>query len=444
MKYLLTFALLSIILLFGCSQADEEISNRQDLSNHIGCQEGEIIDGECVVAQENNAGMFDNIPEVATYDTEFGFLARPEAGTGYPGVIMIHEWWGLNDNIKTMAKILANEGYVVLAVDLYGREVADTSERARELATNVRSSPQEAIDTMRGAVEFLRTEESITNVGSVGWCFGGQQSLQLALNENMDATVIYYGQLTDDKAELSNIEWPVLGIFGAEDTSIPVDSVRGFKAALDELDISNKIYVYESVGHAFANPTGSNYAPDEAMDAWDKTLRFLGENLKDGKMYELAESKLSWSGEKIVGNPHTGTVDIESGYLLFGEQTTGEFIIDMTTISDDDGSERLVSHLKNEDFFDVEKHPNSVFMINSITGEGNEKTITGDLTIKGVTNEISFPAVLEIGDVIHMIAEFEIDRTRWGIAYNSGSIFSDLGDRAIKDMIEYKVNLVFE
>ena len=104
--------------------------------------------------------------------------------------------------------------------------------------------------------------------------------MQLALHEKMHATVIYYGNLQTNTSRLSVIKWPVLGIFGEKDTSIPVETVKKFDAALDELKIENEIYIYPNVGHAFANPSGANYAPNETKDAWEKTLAFLERNLK--------------------------------------------------------------------------------------------------------------------------------------------------------------------
>jgi carboxymethylenebutenolidase len=100
----------------------------------------------------------------------------------------------------------------------------------------------------------------------------------LALNSEehpLAATVIYYGNLVNDTESLSKIKWPVLGIFGDQDQSIPVDSVMQFEQALNEIGITNEIYIYPGVGHAFANPSGDNYAPKETADAWKKTLVFL-------------------------------------------------------------------------------------------------------------------------------------------------------------------------
>jgi carboxymethylenebutenolidase len=197
-----------------------------------------------------------------------------------PAVVMIHEWWGLNDNIKEMADELAGEGYVVLGADLYNGEVATDPNRARELSSSVGENPQQAITNLQSAVQYLASLPNVNSsrIAGLGWCFGGGQSLQLALNSEqhpLAATVIYYGNLVDDTSELSKIKWPVLGIFGDQDNSIPVDSVRAFGRGLNETGVTNEIYIYPGVGHAFANPSGDNYAPQETADAWQKTLTFL-------------------------------------------------------------------------------------------------------------------------------------------------------------------------
>jgi carboxymethylenebutenolidase len=104
--------------------------------------------------------------------------------------------------------------------------------------------------------------------------------LQISVNEGLDATVIYYGNLIEDKDKLNNINSPVLGIFGSKDAQIPVDKINLFQKNLSELGIQNDIKIYDGVGHAFANPTGQNFSPNETKDAWSKTLEFLNQNLK--------------------------------------------------------------------------------------------------------------------------------------------------------------------
>jgi carboxymethylenebutenolidase len=198
-----------------------------------------------------------------------------------PAVVMIHENRGLNEHIRMMADTLAKEGYVVLAVDLFNGKVASNQEDAGLLSGTVRENPTEAIANLRAAVRYLASLENVnaSQISSLGWCFGGQQSLQLALNTEpkypLSSTVIYYGRLVTDPEELSKIKWPVLGIFGDQDDSIPVENVTNFKAALDSIGVPNEIYIYEGVGHAFANPSRDSYAPEQTADAWNKTLSFL-------------------------------------------------------------------------------------------------------------------------------------------------------------------------
>ena len=208
-----------------------------------------------------------------------GYLAKPNTEGQFPSIVMIHEWWGLNENIKTMAEKLASHGYVVLAVDLYDGSVATNSEEARQLIGSFNS--ENGIANMNSAVSYLQENNNSLKLGSIGWCFGGGQSLNLALNNDaMDATVIYYGQLITDKNRLSSIQWPVLGIFAELDNGIPIENVQQFETSLNELNIEHEVHIYPGVDHAFANPSGDRYAPEESKDAWQKTLEFLNTTLK--------------------------------------------------------------------------------------------------------------------------------------------------------------------
>jgi carboxymethylenebutenolidase len=237
----------------------------------------------------SQSGQLQN-QSVNYFDGSLGYLVYPGStnvtGTSgqqqqkLPAVVMIHEWWGVNDNIKDMANELASRGYVVLAADLYNGEVATDPNRARELVSSVRENPEQSISNLQSAVQYLASLPNVNSsrIASLGWCFGGGQSLQLALNSEQNplaATVIYYGNLVNDTNVLSKIKWPVLGIFGDQDQSIPVKSVNAFEQALNETGITNEIYIYPGVGHAFANPSGDSYAPAETADAWEKTLAFL-------------------------------------------------------------------------------------------------------------------------------------------------------------------------
>ena len=223
---------------------------------------------------------------VEYYPRSQGYLVYPvqsndTASKKLPAVVMIHEWWGLNKNIKDMANLLAGQGYVVLATDLYKGQVADTTKRAMELVQTVRNNQSSSTNNLQTAVKYLSSLPNVdsSKIVSLGWCFGGGQSLQIALNSKehpLAATILYYGTpLVTDKESLSKIKWPLLGIFGNKDQSIPLDEINQFRTSLNQSGVKNEVLVYNGVGHAFANPSGDNYAPKETEDAWEKTLSFL-------------------------------------------------------------------------------------------------------------------------------------------------------------------------
>ncbi len=215
-----------------------------------------------------------------------GFFAQPasaaESGESLPGIIAIHEWWGLNDNIKAVAERLAGEGYSVLAVDLYSGEVADKPDQAKQLFQSVMGQPAPAQENLRRAYDYLLDERNATNVGSIGWCFGGAWSLRtgLLLPEQLDAVVIYYGSLESDQRVLEPLQMPIAGFFGGLDQGIPVEDVKAFEASLQALGKSSEIHIYDDADHAFANPSGKRYDAAAASDAWDKTIAFFDQHLK--------------------------------------------------------------------------------------------------------------------------------------------------------------------
>ncbi|MGJ3254068.1 MAG: dienelactone hydrolase family protein [Elainellaceae cyanobacterium] len=213
-----------------------------------------------------------------------GYLARPaDATEPLPGLIVIHEWWGLNENIEAMTRMLAAEGYAALAVDLYGNQVAETPETARSLVQSALENPELLRENLRQAHDYLDTTLNAPKVGSIGWCFGGTWSLNTALTlpEQLDATVIYYGGgITTDPDALSALEMPIQGHFGELDDNPPPETVQQFEAALNDVGKSPEIYTYEDADHAFANPSGDRYNPEAAELAWERTTKFLEEHLK--------------------------------------------------------------------------------------------------------------------------------------------------------------------
>lgn len=214
-------------------------------------------------------------------DTISSFLAQPEGTGPFPALVVIHEWWGINDQIKDVTKKFAQEGYVALAVDLYRGEITTDAGEARKLSQRLPKS--RAIQDMLAALSYLQKQPIVikNKIGSIGWCMGGGYSLQMAINSSeLAACVIYYGRLETDEEQLKRITSPVIGFFGEEDSAIPVESVKSFQETMKNLGKKVEIHIYPGAGHAFANPTRSSaYRPKATEDAWSKTLTFLQESL---------------------------------------------------------------------------------------------------------------------------------------------------------------------
>jgi carboxymethylenebutenolidase len=215
-------------------------------------------------------------------DTVSGILYSPDGKGPFPAIVVIHEWWGLNDWVKEQASKLSDQGYVTLAVDLYRGKVAENSDMAHEL---MRGLPEDrAGRDLRAAVSFLREQSNVKKdrVGSIGWCMGGGYSLQTALEvPDLAATVINYGHLVTEPESLNKIHAPILGLFGGKDQGITPEDVAKFEAALKKLGKKIDVKIYPDAGHAFENPNNkTGYRADDAADAWKLTVGFLDANLK--------------------------------------------------------------------------------------------------------------------------------------------------------------------
>jgi len=215
-------------------------------------------------------------------ETVQGVLYTPAGKGPFPALIVIHEWWGLNDWVKDQASKLADQGYVALAVDLYRGKVATTPEMAHEI---MRGVPEDrAKRDLHAAFEFLASQPNVKKdrIGAIGWCMGGGYSLDVALQEPMlAADVINYGHLATDPAALQKINAPILGSFGAQDHGIAPDDVHKFEAAMKQFNKKVDIKIYDDAGHAFENPNNKDgYREADAADAWKRTLDFLAMTLK--------------------------------------------------------------------------------------------------------------------------------------------------------------------
>jgi carboxymethylenebutenolidase len=215
-------------------------------------------------------------------ETASGFLATPDAPGRHSAIIVIHEWWGLNDWVKEQTEKLAEQGYVALAVDLYrGKATADPNE-AHEL---MRGLPQDrGVRDLNAAFDYLASRPDVNNnrIGSIGWCMGGGFSIQLAVHQpRLAACVVNYGALPTDPNDLQQIFAPVLGNFGGQDHGITPDDVNAFEKAMHNAGKRIDVKIYQDAGHAFENPNNKNgYRPEDAQDAWARTLNFFSHALK--------------------------------------------------------------------------------------------------------------------------------------------------------------------
>jgi carboxymethylenebutenolidase len=220
-------------------------------------------------------------------DTVKGFLAEPEGRGPFPAVVVIQEWWGLNDWIKDNAKRLAGQGYVALAPDLYRGKVTDDPMEAMKLVRGL--PPDRAVRDLKAAVDTLSAKGNVdrTRLGSIGWCMGGGYSLQLALKDpRVKACVICYGRVVTKADEVKPLEAAVLGIFGEEDRGIPPATVHQFEAALKEAGKKTEAIKEFKAGHGFMRPgdgpdrKNPAYREEAAKQAWQDIDRFFAKTLQ--------------------------------------------------------------------------------------------------------------------------------------------------------------------
>lgn len=217
-------------------------------------------------------------------ETISAYLAVPEGQGPFPALILIHEWWGLDNWIKSNADDFAANGYVALAVDLYRGKLTSSPDEARILSADV-PSDRSSKDLTAG-FNYLKNVGGVDSrrIGSIGWCMGGGYSLRTALEiPELAACVICYGRLITDTDKLKKLNCPLLGIFGQIDRNITTDKVEEFRNSLNETDINHKIIIYPGAGHAFMNPgNAALYIKEAASEAWKEIYSFLGQNLKTG------------------------------------------------------------------------------------------------------------------------------------------------------------------
>ncbi len=215
-------------------------------------------------------------------ETVDALLYTPPGKGPFPALVVIHEYWGLNDWVKEQASKLADQGYVALAIDLYRGKVATTPDEAHEI---MRGVPEDRANRdLLAASAYLRSRKDVdpARVGAIGWCMGGGYAFNLAVNDpKLKAVVINYGHLASDDATLKKINAAVLGIFGGQDRGIPPADVKKFETQMKALGKTVEIHIFPDAGHAFENPNNkTGYRADDAAQAWKLTTDFLAQYLK--------------------------------------------------------------------------------------------------------------------------------------------------------------------
>ncbi len=210
--------------------------------------------------------------------TAEGYLATPASGKG-PGVIVIQEWWGLNDNIKGIADRFAREGFLALAPDLYhGKATAEPDEAGKMMMA---LKMDEAAKDMAGAYDYVKKQPACTGkVGSIGFCLGGGLSLYISTLRPVDATVIYYGALPGVQPDLSKVTGPVLGHYAQNDGWASPEAAAALKKQLKELGKSVEFHQYAGTEHAFFNDTRPEvHNAAASKQSWERTIAFYKKHL---------------------------------------------------------------------------------------------------------------------------------------------------------------------
>jgi carboxymethylenebutenolidase len=206
-----------------------------------------------------------------------GYQAEPADGAPHGGVVVIQEWWGIDEHMRDVTRRFAAEGFVALAPDLYRGRVTSDVEEARRLKESLPEADG-AADVL-AALDHLRAQPQVEpkRLGVVGFCMGGSFALDAAVSARDLAAVVpfYPGRVAEFVDRVEQIDAPVLAIFGAVDPAIPPDVVARFREALERAGKAAEVRVYEGADHAFLNDTSWRHHPEAARDAWARTVAFL-------------------------------------------------------------------------------------------------------------------------------------------------------------------------
>lgn len=281
MRKLLTIGITSLALIGGCLLLFGLTGDRRI----VHAQSSETIDpkietalpaailGKAGPPRGRTVHYFDADPRTAGY-----LVAPPDSGS-HGGVIVIHEWNGLVDRVRQAADAIADQGYTVLAADLYSSRTGSNREENMSLVRETQSHPDTIIANLNAAADFLRRQPGVSGkIATIGWCFGGGVALSYAIGgEHHDGTAIFYGHLLEDPDQMRHIHHEIYGTFAGQDRGIPPEQVKRFVAALRQAGIPNDIHIYDAVQHGFwlyvDRDPAHNAKP--ALDAWERLKAYL-------------------------------------------------------------------------------------------------------------------------------------------------------------------------
>lgn len=210
--------------------------------------------------------------------TATGYLARPAKIATAPAIILIQEWWGLNDHIKGIADRLAQAGFITAAVDLYDGKITKDAAEAEKLMSSL--DPAQALAKLKTVLDYFRAASDVTSVGVTGFCMGGVYTMLTACNYPVDAAAAFYG-MPEDLSCVAKLNCPVLFFGGEKDQWITVAKMERLRDALQQYGKEGEVKIYEGADHAFFNDTRPEvYNAAAAEDAWQRMLVFFRQHLQ--------------------------------------------------------------------------------------------------------------------------------------------------------------------
>ena len=213
---------------------------------------------------------------IVSHDVDLvkGYMARPMAEGKYPGIVVIQEWWGLDEHIRDVTRRFARQGYMAIAPDLFHGDVVNEPSDAQKLAMGLDRA--RAVRDTRAAISYVMdSEHSNGSVAVIGYCLGGGVSLMTATEDGVNATVVYYGGLPNPVDLLDSINSPVLAVYGSDEA----ERANELENELTARGKSVQKHIYEGATHGFFNDSGAGHHAEASADAWDKTLAFLKANV---------------------------------------------------------------------------------------------------------------------------------------------------------------------